>query len=357
MNIVELARHYIEPEAERLFSSRRVSNDFKIRQALVLLPHDSKPTVQFNEQISWKMQMDTSAFKIGQPIFLHEMRKVTGVGFPEVNGKKVAYIFMYFTGAKYSLLFDFSPNSQPEESIPDFGYPGDKVLTSYYNLFFSEMALKSLPKEKIESLKSAGLFITPAIMPYPFTVFCEPSCDAEQFLSTMHEYFSCTRLQDMANSWAETPGWVERADLINEAIENIADERYASAIALLVPQLEGTLRDAVHLLYEDDSRMSPQKAFELLSDKMGEECLSELTNNYLSSFSEFFNQKSGLFLSFKKWTDDLSDGFISRHAVSHGKHTPSMYTKDNCLRLFLILATIHDLILALNGKASSLVPS
>jgi len=353
MDIVEFTKRHIVPEAKRLMNSGQVSSDFKIRQALVLLPTDRAPIVQFNEQIQWKMRMDTSSFRPGQAVYLHDIKKVTGVEFPKVGDKKVAFIFFYYTGTKYSLLFDFSPNSQPQGNTPEYGYASDRTLTSYYNLFFSEMALNALPESKSNALSSAGFFVTPAIMPYPFTVLCDPTRTITDFLTALHSHFSCDALLEMVNNWSVTPGWRERATIFQEAVGNMADKRFASVISLLVPQLEGVLRDTVYLLCNDASYMNSQKACEVLRKEIDKEEMPKLTHRYLSSFMDFFNEKSGLFLSFKKWTDDLSEGFISRHVVSHGKHAPEMYTRENCLRLFLVMSTIHEIASALHGTKSS----
>lgn len=130
MNIANLATRYIEPEAKRLIKEGRVPYGFRIRQALELLPNDRPPVISFNEGITWQMQMDTSQFEEGQAIYLHDLRKITGVAFPKHDGQKVAYIFMYYTGAAYNLLFDFSPNLLTQNLIPDYGHGADRALTS-----------------------------------------------------------------------------------------------------------------------------------------------------------------------------------------------------------------------------------
>lgn len=263
---------------------------------------------------------------------------------------------MYYTGATYSLLFDFSPNSLPEEQLPDYGHAADAVLTKYYNLLFSEMALNSLPNTKREALNASGYFVCPAIMPYPFTVLCDPNKEIQDFVSALQRHYSSAHLRTMVVSWASTLGWKDRVDLFLETIDNIDDYRFRSAIAMLIPQLEGTLRDGIHILYQNDSRMNPQAALAFLSKKMEEKDLPNITKAYLSSLSEYFSGTSGLFVSFKNWTDDLSSSFISRHAVSHGKNVPEMYTRANCVRLFLILSTIHDICSALSGNECSILP-
>ena len=260
MNIVDLAIGYVEPEAKRLIKEGRVPYDFRIRQALVLLPHGRLPVISFNEGITWQMQMDTSQFEEGQAIYLHDLRKITGVAFPKHNGQKVAYIFMFYTGAGYNLLFDFSPNLLTQNSIPDYGHGADRALTSYYNLYFSEMALNLTLEDKLSELHEAGFFISPAIMPYPFSVLANPNKSAQEFISTLIEYFNASTLKAMVNEWSHLPAWNDRLHLFIEAADNFRQERWASVIAVLTPQLEGTLRDAIFLLYGDESYMNAQQA-------------------------------------------------------------------------------------------------
>lgn len=76
MDVFGLARSYIEPEAKRLISIGVYPKDFKIRQALVLLPRNNVPIIQFNEAIQWEMKMDTSADTLGQAIYLSDIRKI-----------------------------------------------------------------------------------------------------------------------------------------------------------------------------------------------------------------------------------------------------------------------------------------
>lgn len=279
MDIVTLARSYIEPVAMQLKASGAVREDWRIRQALVLLPHDAPPEVLFNEGIGWIMRMDTSAMAPGQIAYLHDIKRVTGIGFPRHNGKKVAYIFMYYTGvaAKFSLCFDFSPNSQREEDIPEFGHGNDETLTAYYNIVFAEMALKTVPPNQLEAFRVSDFFVAPAIMPDPFVVLCNPTKSISDFASAMQRHFNANSLREMVDCWT---AWGNRRSAFLEAVDNLRDSRYHSVIAVLTPQLEGVLRDAVFSLKNDDSRMNAEKAYKILHDEIEAGELSSLAKSF-----------------------------------------------------------------------------
>lgn len=356
MNILELANSYIEPVVSKLIHEGKVPKEFKIRQALVLLPTGKAPVVKFNEDITWRMKMANASFTPGQPVYLHEIRKITGVGFPKHNNKKVSYIFLYYTGSNYSIIFDFSPNSVNQDLIPEFGHLADKSLTSYYNLYFTEMAINATPQAKLTELREAGFFISPALMPFPFSILSNPEKNTPEFIAELIQHFNADKIKEIVENWVHLQAWNSRITLFYEAIENYRESRYASVVAALTPQLEGTLRDGVYTLKNDESYMNAEKALEILYRQLKNENLPEITHRMLSSFNDFFNNSCGLFQSFKKWNDAVSNGYLSRHAISHGKNTPDMYTKENCIRLFLILSTIHEITSALQSSGSFIKP-
>lgn len=122
------------------------------------------------------------------------------------------------------------------------------------------MALCLTSEDKLSELHEAGFFISPAIMPYPFSVLANPDKSTQEFIATLIEYFNASTLKAMVKEWSHLPEWNARLHLFTEAVDNFSQERWASVIAVLIPQLEGTLRDAIFLLYGDESSMNAQQA-------------------------------------------------------------------------------------------------
>lgn len=109
----QIFKLWIEPEIARRRVSGKASEDFAVARCLIKLPPDRAPMVEFNNEVEWlanaKIPLGTIKAK-GQPIFLHEVQEITGVSPPKVDGRRVAFVYLFQEGAQYSIVFDFSPN-------------------------------------------------------------------------------------------------------------------------------------------------------------------------------------------------------------------------------------------------------
>ena len=72
------------------------------------------------------------------------------------------------------------------------------------------MELNLTLEDKLSELHEAGFFISPAIMPYPFSVLANPNKSAQEFISTLIEYFNASTLKAMVNEWSHLPAWNDR---------------------------------------------------------------------------------------------------------------------------------------------------
>jgi hypothetical protein len=101
-------------------SSRQKSGvippNFRIYRCLIKMLQNQPAIVQFNNEIGWKalakFAPDTKK-ETGQVIFLEEIQTITDVKPPEVDGERVAFVYLYWDGHAYQIIFDFSPNSLP----------------------------------------------------------------------------------------------------------------------------------------------------------------------------------------------------------------------------------------------------
>jgi len=350
MNIRELTDKYIQEECDLLKEQWKIDSNFKIYQCLIKLPKDEKAVISFNNDISWIIQSDTSNFKKWQDVYLYDIKKMTAVKFPTHNDIKVAYIFFYHTWVNYSTIFDFSPNSFKQEEIDDYEHSGSKHIANYYNLVFTERIIQSLDEKVINKLIEENYFITPSITPFPTNILLNPKNNFNNFAEELNIFFDEVLVKQMKESWFKNKIFNERKVLLTEAINNYENERFASCISILIPQVEWILREFLFIEKDKKDKTNWKKSYLEIEKMFKDKNKAKVLNDIIETFTKFFNNKTGFFESFNKWTDSLSESFISRHAQSHWKYTEDMYTKENCIRIFLMLFTFLNMIEVINGK-------
>ena len=350
MNIQELTHQLIKEKSAELRKTGKIGEDFKVLQCLIKLPQKEKPVLTFNGDISWIMKSNTAHMKEGQWVYIWDLKKIFDVEFPKHKGLKVAYIFFFYTGIDYSIIFDFSPNSVQQEKISDYNHPGSKRLTDYYNLVFTELAMKQMNDKVRKELVENNYFITPSLIPYPINILAKPKVEINEFIDKLNAYFDSDLIEIIKNNWFKNKIFNGRKKALLEAIESYKGKKYHSCISVLIPQIEGILREFLYIKQNKTSKTNAQNAFKEIKKIFEDGNTPKVLNHIIDSFSEFFNSKKGFFESFNNWTDSLSNSFLSRHAYSHGKYYDKMYTKENSVRLFLILFTFFDMIEIIEGK-------
>jgi len=48
--------------------------------------------------------------------------------------------------------------------------------------------------------------------------------------------------------------------------------------------------------------------------------------------------------TFKNWVESINSAFPNRNVISHGKHDDSIYTRQNSLKLILLLDTLRYIV-------------
>lgn len=344
MNIQELTHSIIKKETDSLREKGLIDNNYRVLQCLIKLPPNSEPIVEFNDKIKWIMQSNTAHMKENQAVYIWDIKKIKNVEFPKYKGLKVAYIFFYYSGFDYSIIFDFSPNSVQQDQISDFNHPYSKTLTDYYNLYFTELIIKQIDEKTRRKLIENNYFITPSITPYPINIILNPKKNINDFINELVAFFDSDILSSIKTNWFNNKTFESRKKLFEEAIENYENQKYLSCISILIPQIEGILREFLFLKESKATKTNSSKAFDRVKELFESKKKIQVVKVIMDSFSEFFNNRNGFFESFNNWTDSLSSSFISRHAYSHGKYDEDMYNKENCVRLFLMLYTFYDMI-------------
>ncbi|NTW16527.1 MAG: hypothetical protein HGA41_03590, partial [Syntrophaceae bacterium] len=73
---------WIEPEVIKRQQAGAIPADFRILRALIRLPKEKPPIVEFNEEISWLAHAKSgseSGFQSGETVFIHDVREIITV--------------------------------------------------------------------------------------------------------------------------------------------------------------------------------------------------------------------------------------------------------------------------------------
>lgn len=141
----------------------------------------------------------------------------------------------------------------------------------------------------------------------------------DKLLST----FSDNQIEQYLNRWLQIEWMKARHPILNEAIQCHIEGKYFSAIATLLPQLEGVLIDGT-----DNTGFIKQERLKQLMESVLNE---EGTFSFDDKVRLFYIEK--VLASFKH--GDVINSPLSRHAILHGGDTNYGY-KINSLRCILL---------------------
>jgi hypothetical protein len=344
---------WIAPEVERRRAAGLLPDDFKIRTCLIKLPHDKPPIIEFNEQVGWRAEprMATGvSLTHGEAVYLHEIAGIETVEPPEVDGERVAFVFLFWTGMDYSALFDFTPNWDDEEVPAEaqewaFG----KRLAEYIEATLTERVMNTYDVVETK-LRGIGLWAAPTLLPYPLSkiIVQLDAGDADGARATLVSHCTPAFIREMAAKWWEAEPFAIRRKLIEEAVHNHEIGYYHSSIHTLMPHAEGIVTDweyTLNLAHDTIPFRVESKTKKFRDIALGATQATYLFRRVVESASAFV--LDGPFLSiFKKWMDDLDPAFPGRHPVEHGRYDERLFTEENSIKMFLLLDTIYQIISA-----------
>ena len=345
----EVRRIWIQPEVDRRTALGTFPKDFKIYRARVLLPKGENPIVAFNDDIDWLALVDLgdmTQVKVGAIVYFDQIRKISSVAAPVVDGVRVAFVYLFKVTKGYQVILDFSPN------VPELR---SELPTDDWDVTFGPAIAQTLQDGLIErsvhldnivqnQLRSLGLWPAPALVPYPFQDItrkvAEGDTDGARTLLVSH----CTPelIKSISDSWWELPEFALRRELLSEAIQAHAERRYVLSIPALLPSLEGLITDWMartlpdeQLPFRQDSKT--KKFRDLLLDADGK----SFVFRKVVEASLRFILEGPVLASFRHWGEAISDVFPNRHVVEHGRHEQAVYTEENSVKLVLLLDTLH----------------
>lgn len=344
---------WIEPELNRRKEAGTLAANFKIRHCLIRLPVEALPIVEFNDEIKWevlaKLPSGREVTK-DQAIYIHDIEKIASVKPPEVDGKRVAFIFVYMSGGGFRILFDSTPNlpeystDQQNEEKWDLG----KHVAEYLEYLLAERTI--LAHEALEDiLRQLGLWLAPSILPYPLSeiVYHLNQGNEQEARDLLVRYCNDAFLMDLLHNWWMLPEYELRRGMMEDALEAHLQGRYTLSIHALLPQLEG-------IVTEWALRELPEKEVPWKQESKNKKVQDLILQNPPPTFvvrkiiDSVFNfiEAGPVLASFKKWSDEINIAFPNRHAVLHGKFDASFFTKENSIKIFLLLDTLFHILIS-----------
>jgi len=288
--------------------------------------------------------------KKDQDIYLHEIKKIWAVTLPELNGERIAFIYIFYNGFGYQIIFDFTPN-MPNEII-------SKEEKDKSSLSISTAIAESLQAILIEktirihdgfreSLLNIGLWAVPALLPYPMIKIIRQleENEIQGARDTLIDYCTSQYIGRLSSKWWIVPQFNSRKTLLTDALDAHRMGKYRLSIYALIPQIEGIITDWICEALPDgetppwrtESRVKKfrdlgiyEKVPTTLTDRrIGESVIDIILGYILKDF---------------KWVEPIETAIPSRHVLEHGRYDESLLTEENSIKLFLLLDTIYYII-------------
>lgn len=342
---------WIQPEVSRRAQAGTLPKGFRISRCLIRLPRDRAAIVEFNEEIGWIVSArkpPETAFDKGQKVFVHEIVEITAVMPPTVDGRRVAFVYVYGTGNAWQIIFDFTPNV-PENLIPEEEkktWSLSSVIAESLQAILIERVIR-IHDHAQSLLRDNGLWAAPALLPYPLSRIVKQleESDKDGASTTLRNYCTPQWIKQLSSKWWAIEQFAIRKSLIDEALEAHSESKYALSIHALLPQVEGIVSDyistrlpASEMPWKQPSKT--KKFRDLVLDKPP----SSYTYQRIVQSAMDFIVAGPVLKTFKRWVGEIDEAFPGRNFVEHGKYDPSLFTEENSIKLILLLDTLYHIV-------------
>ncbi len=353
LNYDQIHNNWIKPELDKRKAGGLIEKDFRFTKCLITFPKNSNPIVKFNNEFGFAAMMKLNLKEgknKGDPIFPEEYEDIADVELPSENGERLAFIYLQFNGsysegASYDYMFDFTPNNPIKDSEKE-----------KYSKIAKEGLIKLLKKQIRETitkfithhndlLMKNGLWIIPALIPTPLNKIIralkeDNITEAREIIMT---HCSEEFLMGLMENWWELKEFNDRKEIIEEAFFCHRNQRYITTISTLIPHFEGIITDfgysvTTEMRFRQESKTKDvKKVLENIS-------LSTFEFQSVLYFTFAFLIDGPMLETFKDWFQKVNVDFPNRHAVGHGKYIKELYTKENSIKVFLLLDAIYWII-------------
>jgi hypothetical protein len=348
---------WIEPEIRRRRDAGGIPDDFLIYRCLVKLPRDSKPVVEFNDEIQWQATLkfpQSRDIKQGEAIHLHEVERIVSVAPPEVDGKRVAFVYLYTTGTGYAGVFDFAPNDLDRMLSPqakDEWSLGEHIAESLQALLV-ERVIRTHDDVQ-EALQGIGLWVAPALLPYPLgkIVYFLKRDVPNEARRLLISHCSASFLGSLTAKWWQLKEFDARRRLIDDALSAHGGSKYALSICALLPHLEGIITDWIYTqVPQEDIPWRQESKILKFRDIISSGPSTTYTYKCVVESTVDFILAGPVLSTFKTWFESIDTSFANRNVVGHGKYQDDLYVEENSIKLVLLLDTVYHIIAGKDSK-------
>lgn len=339
---------WISPELEKRRENNAIDKDFKFDRCIIKFPKGKEIIVNFNDEVGLMAVVrkdHESSFNKGDPISIHHVNEILEVLPPTVDDKRVGFVFLHVVNGRWEIFFDFTPNDDHWKDTKEDWALGKAIAESYQNLL-EEKTILVFPGAN-ELLQSIGLWPAPALISYPLSKIIKQLSEKRRdaAIKTLVDHCSIEFLEKLSKKWYDNEHFAEKKIIFSQAITGHKLGLYTLTIPTLLPLVEGIITDwAIANVPDGDyvpwRQNSKTKKFQdIVLTKHGSVTYNIIVNSAIS-----FILNGPILSSFKQWLDDVQTEFPNRHVVGHGKFNEKIYSKENSIKLFLLIDTIFHII-------------
>ena len=288
-----------------------------------------------------ELWLDTAAISVrcrikrsiaaGTVVFEHDIADVTGMAFPCVNLEPTDKILCLFRQDwRFGLAFDFNPDGKL-----DLRWFSTARGTLHRTLHYRHLYQAVNDSAIFDPLLAAGWFPFVEIITTEFHDLARHLAAGfaiAEIEAKIVGAFDAARLGHLFERWVAKPHFAAKAVLLKEAVESFTAQKPASAIKIILTEIEGVLNDAYKAAHGGQgAKIKDLLAFAQASAEQragGPDTL-------------FFPAAFGRYLAvhtFANFDPAAQTGTAgSRHAVGHGAAAQDSYTMTRALQAVLTL--------------------
>jgi len=345
----QIKKLWIEPEFERRREKGTLPDFLQVTQCLILFREGDIPLVQFNDEIKWMATIvkdHESSFEKGDPIQLYQVNKVLNVKPPEIDGKKVGFVFLNLVGVNWEMFFDFIPNHPDSKEKKENAWNlGENIAESLQKVLIEKTVRVSGSVQEL--LNKIGLWAVPSLLPYPLSKIMKQLNEnkEKEAQTTLKSFCDSKFIKKISENWWTVKQFQERKILIHDAVGAHLDSKFTLSIPALLPQIEGIVTDwIITKVPKEEIPWRQESKTEKFRDLVLDDSLTSKTFETIVNSTMKFILEGPVLSTFKDWFESINSAFPNRNVVSHGKHEDSTYTHENSLKLILLLDTLHHII-------------
>ncbi len=268
---------------------------------------------------------------------MHQIRGIEYVYPPKIDNEIAAMILLVNTLSGYYILMDMSPNTKCQDELDEEKWVLGKQIAKLYQAKLVEILIKY---GSTKNLKKIGLWNVPILLPFPLSkisVLVEEDRTNEA-IELLCNHCNYNFLEKLIAGWWSIDLFNIRKELIQNSFDAFKTMKYDICIHALTAIPEGIITD--HLASTTSSLPSSISARRgSIKDLHFDEHILVSEKLIIDESSNFILK--GPFYENFDWSSPLNQDFVNRHALLHGKDGKVQYTKENAIRLYLLLDTLY----------------